>query len=95
MIGLPMMLIVKNKKLKIAFFVLFFASLIVTLHLLNRTGLAVLSICTLGLIAYRSRHRPRVLFVSLLVLLAFVAGLKFFGVINEELIDFYMERNES
>ena len=94
MIGLPMSLIVKDKKVKLAFFVLFLGSLIVTLHLLNRTGLVVMVLCAVSLILYRSRKDRKVLFISIVVVLFMVLVLTYFDVLNKDLIEYYTARNK-
>ena len=93
MIGLPMTFIVKDKKVKIAFFVLFLASLLVTLHLLNRTGLAVMALCAVSLVAYRARKDKRVLFISIAAILCMVCVLRYLDILNDNLIEYYTVRN--
>lgn len=94
MIGLPMTLFVKDKKLKLTYFFLCFASLIVTLHLLNRTGLVVLILCSAGLIIFRARKDIKMLVISAAFLLGFILILSYFDIISEELIASYTARNK-
>lgn len=94
MIGLPMSLIVKDKKVKLAFFILFLGSLIVTLHLLNRTGLVVMVLCAVSLVLFRSRKDRKLLLISIAAILCLALALWYFDVLNKDLIEYYTARNK-
>jgi len=94
MIGLPMCVLVKKKILRIAFFVLFFFSLLTTFHLLNRTGIIVAIICFIGVMFYYSRKNTKLLFNSVFFIFVVYFVLVFTGILNEELIELYSNRNE-
>ena len=94
MIGLPISFIVKDKKLKLAFFALFLGSLIVTLHLLNRTGLVVMVICAVSLILCRSRKDMKLLFISVASISCLLLVFMHFDILNKDLIEAYAGRNK-
>lgn len=93
MIGLAMAIIVKNKYMRIVYILMFFFSLLTTIHLLNRTAIAVAMLCTLTLIAYKSRNDIRTLILSVVVILSISAILIYFGIVNDDIISLYKERN--
>ena len=94
MVGLPMSILVKNKYLRLSFFVLFILSLLTTFSLLNRTGIVVALLCFIVVIGYRSRNNLRVLIFSIFGVGIIIGLLVYFGVINIELIELYSQRNE-
>lgn len=94
MVGLPMFFLIKNKWIKTLYLLLFVGSLLTTVHLLNRTGIFVAAFCFVGVIGYYSRHNIKAfLGYSALILVVIIVLFKT-GIINEELLDFYRERNE-
>lgn len=92
MVGLPMAIIVKNKITKIAFFLLFLLSLIVTFSLLNRTGIVVAILCFIIVIGYRSRKNLRIFISSIFIVSIVFAILFYTNIISIDLISFYEER---
>lgn len=94
MVGLPMTILIKNLKLKLSYFLLFSMSLAVTLSLLNRTGLVVLVLCSVGVILWRARKDFSILIKTSLAVIVIFLVLVYFGVINEQLIEFYTARND-
>lgn len=94
MIGLPMFIISKGKKYRYFFFLLFLLSILVTTHLLNRTGLVVLMLCLVGIIGWRSRKTPTLFLKSAIVLLVLFLFLQYTGILSSELFQYYSERND-
>lgn len=94
MIGLPMAILIKGVKLKLSYFSLFVMSLVVTVSLLNRTGLVVLVLCSAGVILWRARKDFSILIKTGLAVAVIFLVLVYVGVINEQLIEFYTARNE-
>ena len=95
MIGLPMSIIDKKSSLRIVFFTLFFLSLLTTIHLLNRTGLIIAIMVLFILIGYKSRKNPKIIIISTIGILMAYAILTYFGIISNDLISLYAERNEN
>ena len=93
MIGLAMAIIVKNKYMRIVYILLFFFSLLATIHLLNRTAIVVALLCTLTLITYKSLKDIKTLVISVIAILPFFAILIYLGIINDDIISMYNERN--
>ena len=93
-LGLPMAFVVKARKFKVLFFLLFFCSFIVTIHLLNRTGLIVLLLCSIPIILLRSRKNIKFFFATLFfVALLFYAFYRF-NIVTDELFELYDSRNK-
>lgn len=93
-VGLPMAIITSNKTLRFTFLALFFFSLLTTLHLLNRTALIIAIISILIIIGYKSRKNPKVFIISIIVIIFLIAILTYFGIISDNLVSLYTERNE-
>lgn len=93
-IGLPISLILKNnKKLKWYYFLIFFFSTLTTIHLVNRTGLIVGITSLIVTLAYYYREkRFKIILAIFLCATLFFILLKT-GVINQDIIDAYANRN--
>lgn len=94
-IGLPMFIIYKDSKLvRLSFLILFLFSLIITIHLINRTGLVVCILSLLvTLIYYYRSNTAQLLFIIILSVIVYYILLKL-GAINQEILDAYASRNE-
>lgn len=94
MVGLPIFILAKKKAYRYLFLLLSLLSLVVTIHLLNRTGLVVLFLCFAGVIFWKSRKQPYILVTAMI----FVAVLYFLiqssGLLSDELFSYYDSRNE-
>ena len=94
MVGLPMMIIVKNKYLRIGFLCLFIMSIITTFSLLNRTGIVVALLAYIIVIGWSYRNKWKSLILSFFAVGIIIGVLVYLGIINTELIELYSERNE-
>lgn len=94
-LGLPMSIIVRNKLQKIGFLCVFILSLMTILSLLNRTGIVVAILCSVIVIIYGTKNSLIKIITSLIVITLILFILVYVGVINEELINMYKERNEN
>lgn len=94
MVGLPIFIISKNRPYRFLFLLLSLLALLVTFHLLNRTGLIVLMLCTIGLIGWKSRKKPIMILTSLVILFVLYFILQSLGVLSDELLLYYTSRNE-
>ena len=84
----------KNKP-KIIFLTLSIMSILVVLHLVNRTGLVLLAVCILFSIIYTSRMRFAKIFHAVLILLVMIGVVINSGVISQDVLDAYMQRETS
>lgn len=94
MVGFPMFMIAQNNKHKIAFLLLFIFGLLITFNMLSRTAIVIAFACLFILLGFYLRKRIGYVFIFMFILAAVFLVLIKTGVINEELIDIYTERNE-
>lgn len=95
MIGIPLFFILsKYKVLRCCYLTLGLISLLTTIHLVNRSGLAICILCFVSVFIYYFRNsRVRlIVLVSLIVLLYFI--LLNSGIINSDIVDAYERRND-
>ena len=95
MIGIPLFFILsKYKVLRCCYLTLGLISLLTTIHLVNRSGLAICILCFVSVFIYYFRNsRVRlIVLISLIVLLYFI--LLNSGIINSDIVDAYERRNQ-
>ena len=93
--GLPMFAILKGDKvIRLFYFLLFLSSLITTINLVNRTGLVVWVFSFMLPVLYfykRSRFKLIIIFCICFILIGIMIST---GIISQEVISAYSERNE-
>lgn len=94
MVGLPIFIIARREKYRYLFLLLSILSIMVTLHLLNRTGLFVLLLCAVGVIGWKSRKKPMAFLSAILLFCCLYWGLQAIGVVSDELLSYYDSRND-
>lgn len=93
MIGLPMFFILKKTKIRYFYLILFLLSILTTVHLLNRTGLIISILCTLGVLCIYYRKKPIGIIKIVLLMLAILVILYCSGIVSQEVFGYYAERN--
>ena len=93
-VGLPMMIVAKEKFHKYLFLILFLTALLITFNMLNRTALIIALACFLTLQGYRSRKNKLNLIFAFVFISLFIITLMYTGIISSDLIELYTERNE-
>lgn len=85
---------VLTKSVKGMFLLLFVLSMLTVLHLVNRTGIVIATVCVFCVSTYCSQGKVwRLLMVGLLVFVSFLLLIEL-NVINQNVIDAYTNRNE-
>ena len=93
-VGLSMSIIAKEKTQKVSFLLMFIFALVVTFNMLNRTAIIITFVCLFVVNGYRSRKNVFVFIISVLLVLASISLLFYTGIINDELVELYTDRNE-
>lgn len=94
-IGLPMSILYKEKTLvRCLFLILFILSIIVTIHLVNRTGLVICVLVLLVTLFYYYKANISQLLLALIISIILYFILLKIGVFSKEVFDAYASRNE-
>ena len=94
-IGLPMSILYKEKTLvRCLFLILFILSTVITIHLVNRTGLVICVLVVLITLFYYYKSNASQFLLALIITLILYFALLKVGVFSEEVFDAYASRNE-
>lgn len=84
-----------NYKYKIIYLTVFAISILIVLHLVNRTGLFLLLICILFSTIYSTKKNPLKIIPVMLFLFVIIFFMIEFGVIDQDILDAYAQRETS
>lgn len=94
MVGLPIALLVADKRLKLLYTLLTCFSVMIVVYLMNRTGLVILLLCLGAIVVMKSFSDKRFAIVALLAIVA-VVGLLYMSDFNDwSVTQMYQARNE-
>ena len=92
--GLPMALMIKESKItRLLYLLVFICSLLTTIHLVNRTGLVVGFATMLATSLYNYRSNKKYILTVFVFCIALFLLSSYLGVINQDVVDAYSERN--
>jgi hypothetical protein len=94
MVGLPIAVLVSDKRLKLLYTLLTCLSVLVVIYLMNRTGLVILFLCLSTIVIMRSCYDRRFAIIALLVIFAGVYLLRSSDFYDWTVTQMYKARNE-
>ena len=94
MVGLPIAVLVSDKRLKLLYTLLTCLSVLVVIYLMNRTGLVILFLCLSTIVIMRSCYDRRFAIIALLVIFAGVYLLRSSDFYDWTVTQMYTARNE-
>lgn len=96
LVGLPLFFVKTKLKpiIKFTFLLIAVLSLITVIHLINRTGIIVLLLCLAAIIFYKNNGNIFQLIIICSVIFVIIILLLHFQIINQDISNAYLERNE-